>query len=191
MASLNPKMLKTDTTKIASLNAARIQIHFIFHSSQWEQECLEIMLKSKLPLGACWFSEVFTEKKHMYNSLCMVALWSAFSIAIWQESSNGKLVLSRHVESSHEMYSSRLSNNSVQEQLTLANPSAVPVWVPKRMVIFFLVSSSGSSSSGVSSVTGLDLEWSEAFLEPLDEDCLHSSKLRQRNRTATDAPKRK
>ncbi len=184
-------MLKTDTTKIASLNAARIQIHFIFHSSQREQECLEIMLKSKLSLGACWFSEVFTEEKHMYNSLCMVALRSAVAIAIWQESSNGKLFLSRHVESSHEMYRSRLSNNSVQEQLTLANPSAVPVWVPKRMVTFFLVSSAGSSSSGVSSVTGLRLEWSEAFLEPLDEDRLHSSKLRQRNRTATDVPKRK
>ncbi len=169
----------------------RIQIRFIFHSSQREQECLELMLKPKLSLGACWFSEVFTEERHKYNSLCIVALWSAFSIAIWQESSNGKLVLSRHVESSHEMYRSRLSNNSVQEQLTLANPSAVPVWVPKRMVTFILVSSSGSSSSWVSSVTGLGLEWSEGFLEPLDEDCLHSSKLRQRNRTATDAPKRK
>jgi hypothetical protein len=75
----------------------------------------------------------------MYNSLCMVALWSSFSIAIWQASSNGKIILSRHVESSHEMYRSRLSNNSIQEQLTLANRSVVPVWMPKRMVSFFFV----------------------------------------------------
>ncbi len=139
MPSLNLTSWKQTLQKIASLNATRIQIHFIFHNFHKERKCLELMPKSKLSLKICWFSEVFVKDTYMYNSLCMVALWSSFSIAIWQASSNGKIILSRHVESSHEMYRSRLSNNSIQEQLTLANRSVVPVWMPKRMVSFFFV----------------------------------------------------
>lgn len=70
--------------------------------------------------------------------------------------------------------------------LTLANPSAVPVWVPKKMVTFFFPSS--TSSASFFTIKGLSgsIFLPKVFPEEDEEENLHKKRNTHPTNTATD-----